>query len=82
MELLQLLGLSLLPDGRSISYTGGCLYIFDVTVFITLNVCVMYFMSSPRWLVVGPRSLERGLFTNFQMCDYTAFAVSRKVGIP
>ena len=29
------------------SHSGGCLYIFWYTVFITLQVCVMIFMASP-----------------------------------
>ena len=43
------------------------------------------FMTSPLWLAVGPQSTSGGLFTKFlNVCpfDYTAFAVSGKVGIP
>ena len=43
------------------------------------------FMTSPLWLAVGPQSTQGELFTKFlNVCpfDYTAFAVSGKVGIP
>ena len=36
-----LVDLSSLPDGRSISYSGGCLSVFWYTVFITLHACVI-----------------------------------------
>ena len=41
------------PDGRSIAYLGGCLYIFLIYCFITLDGCV--FMLWPLcfgWLMV------------------------------
>ena len=46
--LLYSLDLSSLPDGRSIAYSGGYLYIFWYTVFITLHVYVIIFMASPH----------------------------------
>ena len=63
------------------------LYIFDsYTVFITLDVCVMFFYYLFVLVGIGPRSLKGGLFTKFQNCvlnfDDTAFAVIWKVGIP
>ena len=42
-------------------------------------------MASPLQLAVGPRPSQGGLFSKFlNVCpfDYTAFAVSGKVGIP
>ena len=60
------------------------IYWYACTVFITLHVCVIIFMASPLWLVVGPRPfIRRIIYKCLNACpfDYTAFAVSGKVGI-
>ena len=62
---------SLFPDGRSLAYSGGCLYIFLIYCCYHLTCLCNYFMASPLWLAVCPRSLLwGGLFTNFRYVSF------------
>ena len=49
----------------SIAYSSGCHYIFLYNVFITIDVCVLHFMTFPLGVAVSTRSLSGELSTNF-----------------
>ena len=70
---------------ESYSHSGGCLYIFLIYCFyhLTCLCCDFYGLS----VLVGCWSsafIRRIIYTFLNVCpfDYTAFAVSGKVGIP
>ena len=81
--LLQLLDLSSLPDGRSIAYSGGCLYIF-LTRFHLMSLCNNFYSLGTLvgcWSSVFINKEDYLQILNY-VYFYTAFVVSGKVGIP
>ena len=64
--------------------------LMDVTIYFWYTYILVYmfvyyiFMTSPLWLAVGPVYIRRIIykFLNVYPFDYTAFAVSGKVGYP
>ena len=49
---------ALLQFGWITACSNGCLYIFLVKTFITIDICVLFFfITSPPWFAVSPRSL-------------------------
>ena len=44
----------------------GCYSIYIYIVFITKDVCELYFITSPLGLAVGPRSVSGEIFSHFK----------------
>ena len=79
-RLLQSFDLSSLPHGRSIAYSGGFLYIFLRYCFLSPYMFKFLWPYRCGWSVV----FIKRIINIYNMChfDYTASAVSGKVGIP
>ena len=83
--LLKSCDLSSLPDGRSIAYFSGCLYIFLIYCFYHLTILCNNFYGLSALVGYWSSAFIRRIIYNFlnvRPSDKTAFAVSGKVGIP
>ena len=73
-----------LPDGRSISYYGGCPYIFFIYCLYHLTYLRYHFNGLSTLVVCWSSAFIRGIIykcSNVSPFDYKAFAVNRKAGI-